>query len=297
MKIIDAHHHFWSVGSGNYDWLKIGDVEMLWGTPTDLPRDYFPETLKKDAGSWQLAKSVHVQCGFDPNNPSGETEWLQSLADREGTDGFPQAIVAYADFSSANIEEVLSQHCAYRNIRGIRQILNRHQNPRWNMAERDYLKDAHWRRNFGLLRKHDLSFDLQIYYQQADDAISLAQENSDTLFILNHAGMPADRDPADIAAWRAAMQRLAECPNMVAKISGLGMCDRTWTVESIRPFVTDMISAFGIERCLFGSNFPVDSLFSDYQTVWHAYDAITKDFSDDERALLYHDNAERYYRI
>jgi predicted TIM-barrel fold metal-dependent hydrolase len=84
---------------------------------------------------------------------------------------------------------------------------------------------------------------------------------------------------------------------VVAKISGLGMCDRQWTVDSIRPFVTDIIEAFGVDRCMFGSNFPVDVLFSDYQTVWNAYDTITSDLSAEERAMLFHENAERYYQI
>ena len=297
MKIIDAHHHFWSVKSGNYTWLENRDHEMLWGFPPDLPREYLPENLAADADQFELAKSVHVQCGYDPTHSANESKWLQSLADTPGSQGYPHAIVGYADFSSPDIGELLSQHCEYKNVRGIRQILNRHKNAKWNMAEHDYLKDVTWRQNFSLLRKYNLSFDLQIYYQQVDDAISLTQENPDILFILNHAGMPADRDIENINGWNSAIQRLAECPNVVAKISGLGMCDKQWTVESIRPFVLKLIESFGVDRCMFASNFPVDILFSDYQTVWNAYNQITAEFSNEERVKLFHDNAEKYYRI
>ena len=165
------------------------------------------------------------------------------------------------------------------------------------MSEKDFMQDETWCANYGLLERHNLSFDLQIFYQQVPDAIRLAQRYPNIPIILNHAGMPADREPEAINAWSKAMQQLAACENVAAKISGLGMCDHHWSPDSIRPFVIDLIEAFGMDRCMFASNFPVDSLFSDYQTVWNAYDAITSDFSQDERAKLFHDNAERHYRI
>lgn len=297
MKIIDAHHHFWNVSSDKYTWLADESLDLLWGKPIDLPRTYLPNDMEADASPFELIKSVHVQCFRDPADPVEESRWLQSLADDPDLGGYPHAIVAFADFSSPDIDEILSQHCQYKNIRGIRQILNRHPNENWHMSDRDYMQDETWLRNYGLLEARNLSFDLQIFYHQVPDAIRLAQRYPNIPIILNHAGMPADRDPESIEAWRSAMKQLAECGNVTAKISGLGMCDHDWTVESIRPFVVDVVEAFGVGRCMFGSNFPVDSLFSDYAAIWKAYDAITSDLSEDERAKLFHDNAERYYRI
>jgi predicted TIM-barrel fold metal-dependent hydrolase len=297
MKIIDTHHHFWSVKSGNYAWLENRDQERLWGKPADIPSEYLPEDLLADAGDLDLVKSVHVQCGYDPSRPVDETKWLQGLADAPGSGGFPHAIVAFADLSRPDVDEVLSQHREYKNVRGIRHMLNRHKNELWHMSDRDYLKDDTWRQNFSLLAKYNLSFDLQLYYHQIDDAISLAKDNPEILFILNHAGMPVDRDTESIEAWRLALERLAECSNVVAKISGLGMCDWKWTVDSIRPFVLGVIKAFGVDRCMFASNFPVDKNFSDYASVWNAYDEITAEFSEEVRMKLFHDNAETYYRL
>ncbi len=297
MKIIDAHHHFWNVTKDKYAWLADESLELLWGKPTQLPRDYFPPDIVSDAGPWELAKSVHVQCFRDPSDPVEESHWLQSLADDPESSGYPHGIVAFADLTDPNLGEVLSQHCQYKNVRGIRQILNRHPNEAWHMSERDFMKDESWCANYGLLEAHKLSFDLQIFYHQVPDAIRLAQRYPNIPIILNHAGMPAERGPENIDAWRSAMKQLASCDNVAAKISGLGMCDHQWTAESIRPFVIDVIEAFGTDRCMFASNFPVDCLFSDYQTVWNAYDTITADFSDEERAMLFHDNAEKYYRI
>ena len=297
MKIIDAHHHFWSVKSGNYPWLENRDLKTLWGSPSDIPSEFLPEDLFAITGNLELAKSVHVQCGYDETRSADESKWLQSLADAPDSGGFPHDIVAFADFSAPDVEALLSKHCEYKNVRGIRQLLNRHKIEHWCMAERDFLKDDTWRKNFNLLGKYDLSFDLHLYYQQIDDALSLARENPDIVFILNHAGVPADRDTESIEAWSSAIQKLAECPNVVAKISGLGMCDHDWTLQSIRPFVIAVIEAFGVDRCMFASNFPVDMKFSDYLTVWNAYDEITAGASEDERRKLFHDNAENYYRI
>ena len=293
MKIIDAHHHFWNVSSDKYTWLADQSLDLLLGKPVDLLRTYLPNDMRMDAGPFEPSKSVHVQSFRDPADPVEESRWLQSLADDPDSGGFPHAIVAFADFTSPEIDETLSQHCEYKNLRGIRQILNRHPNKMWHMSEQDYMQDRTWLKNYGLLEAHNLSFDLQIFYHQVSDAIKLAQHFPNIPIILNHAGMPADRDPENIEAWRSAIKQLAECDNVMAKISGLGMCDHRWTPKSIRPFVIDVIEAFGVDCC----NFPVDSLFSDYATVWKAYDAITTDFSEDERAKLFHDNAERYYRI
>ena len=137
---------------------------------------------------------------------------------------------------------------------------------------------------------------MQIYYPQMEYAYDLARTYPDTQIILNHTGMPVDRDPEDLAAWRKAMVRLAEAPNVACKISGLGMGDWKWTVDSIRPFVLHAIEAFGADRCMFASNFPVDKLFSSYDDLFNAFKAITRGFSAEERRKLFHDNAARFYR-
>ena len=93
------------------------------------------------------------------------------------------------------------------------------------------------------------------------------------------------------------MRTLASCSNIAVKISGLGMTDPQWTTDRIRPFVLETIDVFGVERCMFASNFPVDSLFSDYDTLYEAYRTITADFSAREQAMLFHDNAARFYRL
>ena len=170
--------------------------------------------------------------------------------------------------------------------------------PLYCMTERgDWLSDPNWHRGYALLEKYRLSFDLQVYCHQMADAAALAGAFPNIQVMLNHAGLPHRRDPDYVASWRRGMRTLAERPNVAAKISGLAMFDHDWTAESIRPFVLDTIEIFGVERCMFASNFPVDRLHSDYDAIWTAFDRITADFSETERRQLFHDNALRLYRL
>lgn len=129
-----------------------------------------------------------------------------------------------------------------------------------------------------------------------DAAAALAAQCTDTQIILNHTGMWADRDLAGWK-WKDSMRTLAARPNIAMKISGLGMLDAKWTLESIRPLVLEALEAFGLERAMFASNFPVDSLTSDYRTLWRAFSEITRGFSADERMALLSANAQKFYRI
>ena len=112
-----------------------------------------------------------------------------------------------------------------------------------------------------------------------------------------HTGMPRKRDPEYVDAWRGGMRTLAAAPNVAAKISGLNMFHHDWTAGLIRPFVLDTIEIFGIESCMFASNFPVDKLHADYHAIWQEFDEITADLSAPERRALFHDNAARLYRL
>lgn len=295
MRIVDPHHHLWDRERHHYPWLAKPVVSGIVGDTTPLCRNYLVADFMADHGDLEVVKSVHLQAEIDHDLSVEETRWLQSLAD--AGPGFPHGIVAFADLSAPDVETVLAAHCESANMRGIRQILNIHRDPQKTFVTRDYMADEAWQRGFGLLAKHGLSFDMQLYGPQMAQGAATARRHADTRIVVNHTGMPIDRDPDGIAGWRQGMRELAACPNVTVKISGLGMTDHRWTTDSIRPFVLETIEIFGTGRCLFASNFPVDRLFSSYAAVWAAYDEITREFSADERAALFCGNAERVYRL
>jgi predicted TIM-barrel fold metal-dependent hydrolase len=263
-----------------------------------MKHDYLLADLRGEAGEIEILKVVHVEANHDPADPVEETRWLQGIANEPGSHGMPNGIVAGADLAAPNAAQVLEAHAAFANTRGVRQILNVHGNKLFDYIGRHLMRDSLWRENFALLRRYNLSFDLQLYPSQMDEAVALAEAHADTQFIVNHAGMFVDRNSvAGYRAWRDGMRRLAGCPNVAVKISGLAMFDHHWTVESLRPYVLETIDAFGVERAMFASNFPVDRLFGSYEDLWHAYASIVADASVAEQDALFRRNAERIYRI
>jgi predicted TIM-barrel fold metal-dependent hydrolase len=296
MQVVDPHIHLWDLKTHHYPWLANPGKSFV-GDARELKHDYLISDLLRDAGPVQVLKLVHVDANHDPADPVEETRWLQHVADNEGH-GLPNAIVAGVDLSADNAQEVLEGHAAFANTRGIRQILNVHANPLYDYVGRHYMREPHWRKNFALLKRYSMSFDLQLYPSQMKEATELAQEHPDTQFIVNHAGMFVDRSSVEgFRAWRDGLRALAACPNVVVKISGLAMFDHQWSIESFRPYVLETIDTFGCERAMFASNFPVDRLFATYEGLWNAYASIVKDLSDIEKEALVKSNAERIYRI
>ncbi len=291
-RFVDAHVHLWKLDYLRYPWLMPpfsddgpnGSVEAI-------AHDYGLDQYFADAQGYNVRKMVHIDAGANAADALGETRWLQGLAD---TTGCPHAIVSFAALNDASVEALLAAHVESRNVRGIRHIINWHQDAKRTYTPRNLLEDPAFAAGYGLLSKYGLSFDLQIYPGQMKKAAALAARHPDVPVILNHTGMPVD---ADLTEWREGMAALAELPHTAVKISGLGFVDRHWTMESVRGLVLDTIETFGTDRCLFASDFPTDKLFNSYGHALEAYDAITADFSTAEREAMFAGNAERVYRI
>lgn len=296
LALIDPHHHLWDLERNRYPWLQERPLKpRLEGDIEPIAKTYLIEDYLADVRNQNVVKSVHVECGWDSNDPVGETAWLQSVADQHG---FPHGIVARAELNALDIEQILAGHAQYKNVRGIRHIVCWHRDPvRSYVSRPDLLTDRHWRHGFRFLQKFGFSFDLQLYPSQMTDGAELAKAHPETLIILDHAGMSVDRDEEGIRTWRRGMRGLAAAPNVAVKISGLGAVDWHWTIDSLRPFVLETIDVFGVDRCMFASNFPVDKLYSDFDTLYAAFFSITRECSVDEKRMLFHDNAARFYRL
>lgn len=295
--VADSHHHLWDLGSPiRYPWLQEpGDGEGFTGDTSPIRRDYLIGDFLADCAGSAVVRSVHVQAECDPRDAVAETRWVQGIADEVG---FPHGIVAFVALAQDDAASVLEAHCRYPNMRGVRQLLNWDARPGRSQTDRgDYMTDPAWRRGFALLGTLGISFDLHVYPWQMQDAAALARAFPETSLVLDHTGLPADRDEAGREAWRLGMRALAGCPNVTVKISGLGMFDHSWTAESVGPFIDETIETFGVDRCMFGSNFPVDRLYSDYATLVSNFREAISGYSENEQRLLLHDNTVRVYRL
>ncbi len=298
-ELIDTHHHLWDLENNPYPWLTE-PIDHFVGDYSAIRNSWLISDLHAGAKNVPLVKSVHVQAEWDHNlDPVGETTWLQCVADDPDSQGMPNAIVGFANLSDPDVESILERHASHANWRGIRHMLNwSDDKANFRFAEAGGLmSDRQWRKGFELIGKFGGSFDLQVWPWQLEEAAKLGNDIPEVPMILNHTAMPIGRSPGELREWRKGLESLGRAPNVSAKISALGMLDQTWNVESITPFVLDTIDILGVDRCMFASNFPVDSLFSDYETVWKAYDEITYGFTDSERTKLFRTNAEKYYRI
>ena len=230
-----------------------------------------------------VTKAIHVQAAVATPDPVEETAWLQGFAEATG---FPQGIVAECHLARPDAHAVLDRHAGHANLRGIR-----------NFGAGNYLADPAWRRGFAGLAPRGLVACIDTRIERAADIRDLAYAFPETTLCIDHCAIPMARDAETYARWRAAMTAMAEAPNVVMKVSGLGMCDPLWTVASLRPFVLGAIEAFGVDRIVFGTNWPVDRMFSSYPDVINAYAAIIAGFTVADQVALFSGNAERIFRI
>jgi predicted TIM-barrel fold metal-dependent hydrolase len=294
--LIDAHHHFWDLSIGRHPWLVPAPrQEMVFGDPTPLYRDYLPADLEADARNQNLVASVHVEAGWDRSDPVGETAWLSQLA---RTQRLPTVLVVYVPLDDPGVGKVLEAQIACPMVRGVRFILSWHEDPRKSFVQRsDYMVDRQWLQGFALLAEFGLSFDLMLYPGQMADAARLAARFPETLIVVNHAGSPADRDAEGMSRWRRGLRALAAQPNVRIKISDLVAYDHDWTLESLRPVVLECVEAFGADRAMFASDFPVAGLHATYDQVFASFKTIVADLTPAEQRCLFHDNAQRDYRM
>jgi len=296
-RTLDAHHHLYDLETGTYPWLQLDlELDLFVGDIAPLKRSYRVENLLADAAGANLRKSVHVQVDWDPTDPVGETAWLQSVADEHG---FPHGIVAHAHLEQGDIEDTLVEHCAYPNVRGIRQLVQAHDDPRFGFVEPGLMARDDWRRGFALLERHGLSFDLQVFAHQMGEGADLAAAFPSTQIVVTHSGLPLMHEDGWFERWQDGLRLLAARDNVALKVSGLGMMKHDWTVDDIRPVVAAAFEIFGIDRCLWGSNFPVDGLYGTYADAVAAYEQIAADLdlSADEQDAFFYRNAERVYRV
>jgi len=313
LPICDAHHH-------------------LWDRPND--RYLLEEFLKDASGGHNIVKSVFVECkamyrnsGPEEMRPVGETEFVQAIADRAAREHSKTAvasgIVGFADLTLGNrVAPVLEAHieASKNRFRGIRYISTWDANPADIMATqnapRGLLLDAKFREGFACLQKYGLSFDAWMYFPQLMDMVDLAKAFPDISIIVNHigglvrVGPYARKDDELFADWKGKITALAACPNISVKLGGLGTprCGFGWyqqatppgseeVARAVAPYFTWCIERFGVERCMFESNFPVDKISFSYTVMWNAFKRLSRGFSPRDRAALFHDTAARVYRL
>jgi predicted TIM-barrel fold metal-dependent hydrolase len=210
---IDAHQHFWDLSRNRYPWLQDDKpIGFRYGDYTALKRNYLPAEFARDTDGFTPAATVHIEAEWDRAAPVAETKWLTEIARETGR---PSACVAHAALDQDDVEDVLAAQADYSLVRGIRhKPVTSATRADARRGLRGSMDDERWRRGFAMLERHGFSFDLQAPWWNLDQAMDLARDFPRTQIIINHAALPADRSAEGLAGWRAALERIAQCPNV-----------------------------------------------------------------------------------
>ncbi len=285
--LVDTHVHFWdhSVDGLRWEWLEPGFKFRLWESDgsLDAPRYTPPEFLAEAAGSG-VAAVVHGHSANPIDDPVVETEWLESVAAEYG---IPQALIGACRLSAPDAADVLERHARHPHVRGVRDV---------------YAAEYRTVDEIAAAMDAAASLGLSIEVRRSHDAFQvladLATRWPTVTITLSHGCLPLRRTPSDLASWGAAMRSLAPDPTHVCKISAVaGATDPDWTPTSIRPWIVGCIDALGADRCMLGSNWPVDRMFATYVRLIGAYREATAELTSAERAAVFHRTAERVYSI
>jgi L-fuconolactonase len=314
--ICDAHHHLWEFRP----------------EPVHYQR-YLLQDLADDLNSGHNVRStvfIEVRARYRPDGPEemrpvGEVEFVDGLA-TEGASGkygpaqIAAAIIGHADLKRGDrVAPVLEamQAASPGRFRGIRHSTGWDPSPALvNREIEGVLSSDNYRAGARVLARMGLCLENSLYHPQLSELAAFARAVPDLTIILNHigglvrVGPYADRDDEALPAWRLGIAAVAECPNVIIKLGGVGQVrfGFDWhtretpigseeLAEALAPLMHYCIEQFGPDRCMFESNFPVDKVAYSYNVVYNAFKRLSKGYSADERAAMFHDTAARVYRI
>ena len=315
MPIIDPHHHLWERGGARY---------LLHDIKADI-----------DGGGHNIRATVFSQCDSmyradgDPNfAPIGETEFVNGVAAMSASGVYGPiricaGIVSFANlFIGAEVDKVLEAHlrAAGDRFKGVRYCSVWDADKSIRSTPMDFPKglllDPKFREGYARLSRYKLSFDALLYHTQIPELADLARAYPDTPIVLDHIGCPlgigvyvGKRDEV-FKLWQENMRDLARCDNVVVKLGGMGMHFLGFGFENLpappssddlakiwKPYVETCIEAFGVRRCMFESNFPVDKRYYSYGVMWNAFKKLAASYNADEKAELFFNAAKRAYRL
>ncbi len=290
LKIVDTHIHLFDLTHKNllWSWLMPGAEEGRLGNIDGMKSlRYEAENLLAESRFAEVGKFVHIQAAIGSKDPVLETEWLTQMFERTG---LPAAMVGHVDLTLDSAREVIDRHLAYANFRGVRDFAIEPA-----LASGKNLKELDTALSY--LAKKNLVLDLDCQWPNMHLAAAMARRHPELKIVIEHIGIPISTADEYFKNWKIGMQALADEPNIYCKLSGVGMLDPQFTLASIKPWIEYCISVFGPERCMIGSNWPLDRLFSSYDAVFNIYREIISQYSANEQLAIASVTAEDFYRV
>ncbi len=277
-KIIDTHQHLWDTSNLEYPWLDGFDL---------LRQQYTPQDYRDAVGDLNVVKSVHVEGDPAETDVIKEVEWLTQIAE---TDGMIGAIAAAAPLEKPDVETTLEKLAAFDLVVGIRRMA-------WHNPDNEFYATRELINGVRLLAKYDLSFELCAKHDQLPAAITLVKATPNIMHAVNHCGGPNIKDD-EFEPWATHMKELAAFENVCCKVSGIvTTASENWTPEDLKPYILHLVETFGYDRLMFGSDWPVCTLTSDYHEWVEALFLAIDGASDAEKNRFFYQNALEFYKM
>jgi L-fucono-1,5-lactonase len=272
---IDSHQHFWRYNASEYPWIPKN---------SPLHRDWLPADWQKAAGPCGIGGCIAVQA----RQTLAETRWLLELAEQHA---FIKAVVGWVDLRSDQVEAQLAQFASHRKLAGVRHVVQDEPDDSF-MLRPDFL------RGIGRLKSFKLCYDILIFPKQLPAAIELVALFPGQQFVLDHLAKPLIKDRR-LSPWQEQLRELAKAPNVCCKVSGLitEAEHGAWQNKDFRPYLDVAFEAFGEDRLLFGSDWPVCLLSGSYAQVVELLDDYLSGFDQITREKIWGGNAARIYNL
>lgn len=272
---LDAHQHFWNYDATDYSWIQHG---------TALHRDWLSDDLAPLLTAAGLEGCIAVQA----RQTVAESRWLLHLSDRHS---IIKAVVGWVDLRAGDVARHLESLAFHPKFRGVRHVVQ-------DEPDVDFMLGAEFQRGIGQLRAFGLTYDLLIYPQQLPAAIELVRRFPEQPFVLDHIAKPRIKD-GTLSPWSEQISELAHAPNVWCKVSGMvtEADHQRWQARDFAPFLEVVFDAFGEDRLMFGSDWPVCLLAGSYAQVFDLADQATQQSSAAAREKFFGGNAARFYGI
>lgn len=272
---IDAHQHFWKYDATEYPWIGAGTV---------LERSWMPEDLRPILEGAGMDGCVAVQA----RQSMEESRWLLDLAEEHS---WIRGVVGWVDLRSEKVDEELGELMGRRGLVGVRHVVQ-------DEVDEDFLGGGEFCRGVGKLAGYGLAYDLLIYARQLGSAVRMVERFPEQRFVIDHLAKPEIR-LGKLEGWREWMKEMGKFPQVMCKVSGMVTEARVgdWKAEDLRPYIEVVLEVFGVDRLMFGSDWPVCLLAADYGRVLGVVEGALEGFSVADRAKIFGGNALRFYGL
>ncbi len=276
VETIDAHQHFWRYNPTNHSWIS-DDMKMLL-------HDFMPPDLERRLNESGISGCVAVQA----DQTEEETEFLLQLAQEYS---FIKGVIGWVDLQADKVEERLAHYARNNYLKGIRHHVQ-------DETDDKFLLCSNFLRGIKKLKKYNLCYDILIFAKHLPVAVGFANHFPDQTFVLDHIAKPNIKEQK-IAQWEKGIRVLAQHPGMYCKLSGMVTeADwKNWEPDNFKPYLDVIFDAFGVDRLMFGSDWPVCMLAAGYQEVWQIVKNYISSLSREEQDLIMGGNARRVYNL